>query len=67
VSLRAVLWDLDGTLLESRLSIQDTMNRVLAKQGLAPFTRAELDGLIGQPLRDILHQRTPERRRPWRR
>jgi 2-phosphoglycolate phosphatase len=57
---RAVLWDLDGTLLESDLSIRDTMNRVLAERGLGTFTRAELDALIGKPLRDILAQRSPD-------
>ncbi len=51
---RAVLWDMDGTLLESRLSIRDTMNTVLAERRLAPFTREDLDGLIGRPLREIL-------------
>lgn len=57
----AVLWDLDGTLLESNLSIRQTMNHVLAERGLQPFTRAELDALIGHPLRDILATRTADR------
>jgi phosphoglycolate phosphatase len=51
---RAVLWDLDGTLLDSKLSIRETMNTVLAERGFAVFTREELDALIGHPLRDIL-------------
>lgn len=56
----AVLWDLDGTLLDSKLSIRDTMNTVLAERGLPPFTRAELDALIGHPLRDILATKTKD-------
>lgn len=58
---RAVLWDLDGTLLDSKQSIRDTMNTVLAERGLPAFTRAELDTLIGQPLRDILATKTADK------
>jgi HAD superfamily hydrolase (TIGR01509 family) len=58
---RAVLWDLDGTLLESKLSIRDTMNTVLAERGFAVFTKAELDALIGHPLRDILATKASDR------
>lgn len=48
------MWDMDGTLIESRTSIRETMNTVLAEEGLATFSRQELDALIGHPLRDIL-------------
>lgn len=57
---RAVLVDLDGTLLDSRLSIRETLNTVLAERGLAPFSRADMDQLIGKPLRDILAARTSD-------
>jgi phosphoglycolate phosphatase len=57
---RAVLWDLDGTLLDSKLSIRETMNTVLAERGLPPFTRDELEVLIGRPLRDILSAKTSD-------
>src|SRR5688500_18052054 len=57
---RAVLWDLDGTLLDSMLSIRETMNTVLAERGLPVFTRNELDALIGHPLRDILATKTKD-------
>jgi 2-phosphoglycolate phosphatase len=56
----AVLWDLDGTLLDSNLSIRQTMNHVLGERGLPPFTKAELDALIGHPLRGILATKTPD-------
>jgi 2-phosphoglycolate phosphatase len=52
--LRAVLWDLDGTLLESHQSIRETMNAVLAERGLPTFAPGELKSLVGQPLRVIL-------------
>jgi phosphoglycolate phosphatase len=50
----AVLFDLDGTLLDSRLSIRETMNRVLAERGQPIFSKAELEREIGKPLREIL-------------
>lgn len=56
-----MLWDLDGTLLDSKLSIRETMNLVLAERGLPVFTRAELDALIGHPLRDILATKTKDK------
>jgi 2-phosphoglycolate phosphatase len=56
-----VLWDLDGTLLDSKLSIRETMNTVLAERGLPVFTKAELDALIGHPLRDILATKTEDK------
>lgn len=54
----AVLVDLDGTLLDSKLSIRDTLNTVLAENRLPPFGSADLDRLIGKPLRDILADRS---------
>ncbi len=57
---RALLVDLDGTLLDSRLSIRETLNTVLAERGLPPFSRADTDRLIGHPLRHILAQRTDD-------
>lgn len=56
----ALLVDLDGTLLDSRLSIRETLNTVLAERGLPPFSRADTDQLIGHPLRHILAQRTDD-------
>jgi phosphoglycolate phosphatase len=58
---RAVLWDLDGTLLDSRRSIRETMNTVLAERGLPGFTKDELGRLIGHPLRDILATKTGDK------
>ncbi|MFA5944469.1 MAG: HAD family hydrolase [Candidatus Thermoplasmatota archaeon] len=57
---RAVLWDLDGTLLDSKRSIRETMNQVLAERGLPAFTRDELEALIGHPLRHILGTKTTD-------
>lgn len=56
----AVLVDLDGTLLDSKLSIRDTLNTVLAERALPPFSREDMDRLIGKPLRDILAMRSSD-------
>lgn len=55
--VRGVLWDLDGTLLESGRSIRTAMGHVLREEGLRPFDAAEMRGLIGKPLREILRLR----------
>ena len=54
---KAVLFDIDGTILDANLSIRDTMNRVLLERGQPTFTKAELDRLIGNPLRMILAEK----------
>lgn len=54
-----MLFDLDGTLLDSNLSIRSTMNTVLAERRMPTFTKAELDALIGYPLREILARKLP--------
>lgn len=58
---RAVLWDLDGTLLDPRGSIRATLDAVLAEQGLASFD-PETRRLVGMPLRDILRLRSDDER-----
>ncbi len=54
---RLVLWDLDGTLLDSLQSVRETMNTVLLEQRLQGFTAEEIKKLIGNPLRKILAER----------
>lgn len=55
--LRAILWDVDGTLIESRQSIRSTINQVLAAARQPVFSAAQLDAQIGRPLRDILAEK----------
>jgi phosphoglycolate phosphatase-like HAD superfamily hydrolase len=60
---RAVLWDLDGTLVDSSGSILCAANRALASEpGLRPLQMHELRPLIGIPIRDIFrrHLGTPD-------
>jgi len=58
---RAVLLDVDGTLLDANRSIRDTMNRVLAEERLPTFGAGEVERLIGNPLRVILSAKCPDR------
>ncbi len=44
---RAVIFDLDGTLIDSAPDIHAAANSVMARHGLAPFTLAEARGFVG--------------------
>ena len=55
-----MLFDVDGTILDANQSIRQTMNHVLAEQGQPVFGKAELEGLIGHPLRDILRTKAKD-------
>jgi len=53
----AVLFDLDGTLMDTLDAIVASMNSALEESGLAPLTKEELRPLIGMPVQrqmDIL-------------
>ena len=47
-SVRAVLFDLDGTLLDTAADITLALNRALAEQNLPTLARSEVRGLIGR-------------------
>jgi phosphoglycolate phosphatase len=44
---RAVVFDLDGTLIDSAPDISDALNRAIDKRGLAPFTVEKVKEMIG--------------------
>jgi phosphoglycolate phosphatase len=52
-SLQAVLFDLDGVLVDSRVPIARSVNHALVRAGLAPRPEAELHPLIGDPLHGL--------------
>jgi phosphoglycolate phosphatase len=43
----SVIFDLDGTLIDSVADIHAAVNRLLAEQGLAPLSRAVVQGFVG--------------------
>ncbi len=51
-SIRAILFDLDGVLVDSRVPIARSMNFALERCGVVPFAEAELHRYIGPPLRE---------------
>lgn len=51
-----VLWDLDGTIVDSRAGIFDSFNHTLEKLGLPLLAREELNPFIGPPLLDSFIQ-----------
>ncbi len=52
--MRAVVFDLDGTLIDSAPDIAAALNRVLAADGLAPLGLAEVRGMIGDGAKALL-------------
>jgi phosphoglycolate phosphatase len=47
-----VLWDLDGTIIDSRAGIFNSFNHTFAAMGLQALAREDLDQHIGPPLLD---------------
>jgi phosphoglycolate phosphatase len=46
--LRAVLFDLDGTLVDSAVDIAESLNDLLAEQGRAPYDLAAVKRMVGE-------------------
>lgn len=49
-----VIFDLDGTLVDSAPDLTDAMNAVLAREGMAPLPEAEVRHLVGEGARALL-------------
>ena len=54
--MRAVVFDLDGTLIDSDPDIRAALNRVLMAEGLAPLTTAELKSMIGDGAKALVER-----------
>lgn len=50
----AVLFDLDGTIIDSRAGIVATLQQVLRDMGHVPDPRQDLSWVVGPPLRDLI-------------
>ena len=53
---RAVIFDLDGTLIDSDPDIRAALNRVVAADGLAPLSTAEVQSMIGDGAKVLLER-----------
>ena len=58
--IRAVLWDLDGTLTDSVRFVVDTANRVIEAHGGAALDHERIGGMTGLPLDDIFRIAWPD-------
>lgn len=62
----AVIFDLDGTLIDSAPDIHATANRVMATMGFAPLTRTEVQAYVGKGMPNLVarllehHGQAPE-------
>lgn len=62
--MKAVIFDLDGTLLDTIEDIADASNRVYATRGLAPFTIDEMKLLVGDGAEELIRKVFASRGRP---
>ena len=58
--IRAVLFDLDGTLLDTLDDLTDSVNAALAGFGFAPRTRDEVRRFVGNGVRRLIGRAVPE-------
>lgn len=52
----AVIFDLDGTLIDSVPDIHATANRVMAEMGFPPLSRAQVQAFVGKGLPNLVTQ-----------
>ena len=62
---RIAIFDLDGTLVDSAADIHASLDRLMAAQGLAGFSRAEVIGMIGDGVRALVTKALNARDRPF--
>ncbi len=55
-ALRAVVFDLDGTLVDSRLDLAEAVNRTRAALGLAPLAVDQVLGMVGEGARNLVRR-----------
>jgi phosphoglycolate phosphatase len=53
-AIRAVVFDLDGTLIDSRRDLAEAVNRMRGELALAPLEIAEVVGMVGRGARSLV-------------
>jgi phosphoglycolate phosphatase len=61
---RAVLFDLDGTLLDTIADLADAANLMLAERGSAPRSQEEIHGFVGKGIAKLVYRSLSEGRAP---
>jgi phosphoglycolate phosphatase len=54
--IKAVIFDLDGTLLDTIEDIAEASNRVYGRRGLAPFSIEEMKKLVGEGAEELVRK-----------
>jgi len=57
--IRLIIYDLDGTLIDSTEKIVNAFNTVLAAEGVTPPLPGVIESLIGEPMPEILRKLLP--------
>lgn len=57
--IRLIIYDLDGTLIDSTEAIVNAFNTVLAAEGVTPPLPGVIESLIGEPMPEILRKLLP--------
>ena len=55
-----ILWDLDGTLLNTLTDLTDSVNAALTNCGLPPRSRQEVRGFVGNGIRLLMERAVPD-------
>lgn len=63
VSVKAVIFDLDGTLIDSKEDLADATNRTLAEEGFPVWPVSQYGLFLGRGLRNLVWNALPEDRR----
>ena len=56
---KAILWDLDGTLLDTLQDLTDAVNHSLEKYGLPRRTKEEIRAIVGNGIRHLVENAVP--------
>ena len=62
--VRAVIYDLDGTLIDSRGDLADSVNAMLARMGLPPHAPEVIHGFIGEGAERLIRRSLGARHEP---
>lgn len=60
MKIKAVIWDLDGTLLDTLSDLVVSVNAALEKNGFPPHAREELGAMVRKDMRSLMRRATPD-------
>ena len=66
MTYKTVLFDMDGTLLDSLSDMHDAVNHILAENGWAARSREEIRAFVGNGARKLMERAIPETLAPQR-